>query len=143
VARNHPAKSTQKIAEETAERTVEREIRAVFHRGPMPSPDVMAKYEELYPGAVEFFFHQLQQQSEHRQALERAVTEHNIRASNRGQWMAFILFFVVAAAGFTGIFLGRSVAGTITALAGLAGPLALFFNRRKRSDSALRRKEQE
>lgn len=143
MARNQPTKSTQKIVEETAEKIVERKFSAVFHRGPMPSPDVMKKYEELYPGAVEFFFRQLQQQSEHRQALEKAVTEHNIKASDRGQWMAFVLFFIVAAAGFTGIFLGRSVAGTITALAGLAGPLALFFNRRKRSDATLRQKEEE
>lgn len=102
----------------------------------------MAKYEELYPGAVEFFFNQFRSQTEHRQRLETKVVDSNVRSTIRGQWMAFILFSSVTIGGFAAVFIGHSIEGTISALAGLAAVLVLFFNRRKRSDSELADKDQ-
>ena len=140
MGRNKP-ESTKELAERTAQQTVRKEISAVFHRGPMPSPDVMAKYEELYPGAVEFFFDQFRLQTQHRQTLEAKVVDSNVRSTTRGQWMAFVLFSLVTIGGFAALFAGYSIEGTISALAGLGAVLVLFFNRRKRSDSELADKD--
>lgn len=86
------------------------------------------------------FLPKLEKQTDHRQSLEKIVITGRERRAATGQWMAFILFGLVIVCGFVALFLGYQVTGMIASLAGLAGPLALFFWRRKRSDEDLRRK---
>ena len=142
MAKKGRPEGAQEVAERTAHQVVQREIKAIFHRGPLPSPESMAKYEQLWPGATEFFFAQLEKQSSHRQDLEKSVVTNNIKSTNRGQWMAFVLFLLVTLLGFGAIVLGHDINGTIIALAGLAAQLALFFMRRRASDQQLASKDQ-
>lgn len=96
----------------------------------MPSPEVMERYEKLHPGATEFFFTELKKQTEHRQALDKTVIDSNVKMGHRGQWMAFVLFGLVAISGFAALIQGYDVAGTVVALGGLGAELSLFFRRR-------------
>jgi len=129
------------IATRVAKTAARQEVRAVFHRGPLPSPEQMAKYEELWPGATKYFFTALTKQTEHRQSIEKQVISSNISATKRGQWMAFILFGIILVGGFVLMYIGKNVTGLITAMSGVAGPLALFFGRRKSSDQSLYSKD--
>ena len=52
------SEGTVEVAQRVAKDTATKEIRATLHRGPLPSPDQMEKYEKLWPGATEFFFEQ-------------------------------------------------------------------------------------
>lgn len=144
MAKKDPPQSPREVAEQAAKQEAHKvfqaEFRAVHHRGPLPSPEVMERYEALHPGATKFFFSQLEKQTEHRQSLERTVVTSRERRANAGQWLAFILFFLIIAGGFTALFVGYQAVGLITALAGVAGPLSLFFWRRKQTDAELAEK---
>lgn len=44
-------------------------IRSKFS-GPLPHPDILAKYEEVYPGAASKIFQMAEEQAEHRRKME-------------------------------------------------------------------------
>jgi uncharacterized membrane protein len=129
------------VAARVAQQEVKKEFKATFHQGPLPPPEQMEKYEQLWSGATEFFFNEFKKQTDHRQELERKVVDSNIAATKRGQWMAFILFLGIAVGGFSLLYIGESVSGLITALSGVGASLALFFTRRKKSDHSLYEKD--
>jgi DNA replication protein len=60
-----------------------------LYQGPLPHPDMLAKFETLYPGASKLLFEQFKAQGDHRMEREKKVIEGNIRSSRLGQWMAY------------------------------------------------------
>ncbi|HET7228648.1 MAG TPA: DUF2335 domain-containing protein [Longimicrobium sp.] len=67
--------------------------------GPMPPPDVLREYEEIFPGAAEFFFNQLERQMAHRQEAERKLVDSAIRNELFGMWLAFVLALILVLSG--------------------------------------------
>lgn len=101
----------------------------------------MRSYEDLYPGATEIFFKQFQKQTDHRIDLESFAVRSKERRANVGQWFAFVLLALVIVGGFAMTFAGYEITGLIAAISGLGSVLALFFGRRKATDTALARKD--
>lgn len=85
------------------------------HSGPVPSAREMARYKAINPRFPERFFKQLEQQSAHRQALERKVVDDDYKVKTRGQHYA--LSSVVLCLGFA---LALAFVGATTA-AGIVG----------------------
>src|SRR4051812_24986466 len=50
-------------------RVVRRELSV--HTGPLPPPEVLARYEQIMPGAVELLFRNFERQSQHRMEIEK------------------------------------------------------------------------
>ena len=119
----------------------QKEFHAHIYEGPLPPPEQMAKYEQMMPGATEQFFRMFESQTQHRQVLERLVIENNIRSTNRGQWMAFVLLLTIGVLGFVAMMSGFRGAGFLSAFAGVASVLVLFFGRRRQYDRELRHKD--
>jgi uncharacterized membrane protein len=67
--------------------------------GPMPPPELVAEYEEILPGAANFFFSALDAQTTHRHMLEAKVVEANISNEKVGMWLAFTLAFTMIVCG--------------------------------------------
>jgi len=84
----------------------------------------MEKYNQIVPGLAERIIGMAEQQSKHRQGLEKTVVESNAFVQKAGPFLGFIV--VMTAVG-GGIFLilkgkdGSGLAAIITALASLAG----------------------
>ena len=69
--------------------------------GPLPPPDMLARYNQLCPGFAERILQLAEREAENRQSLERTQTEiaqRDIPAAReetkRGQWMSFVITIV-------------------------------------------------
>jgi len=69
---------------------------AKFHQGPLPSPEVLAGYEQIHPGAANRIIRMAEQQVKHRQSLEQKIvsSDHKIqsRAMNYSFFLTVLLF---------------------------------------------------
>ena len=81
------------------------------YSGPLPHPDMLARYEQIHPGTAERIIQRFENEATHRQTLERQVIDAQIERQNaeiaeirRGQWFAFVL-------GAIGLLVGSAVAG--------------------------------
>ncbi len=105
---------------------VRQEIRQELFSGPMPPPQLIREYDQMYPGAARFFFEEVQKQTDHRINIETRVVESNIRNERRGSWFAFIITMTALVGGMALFSFGIDTAGIILAV-GALGTLATVF----------------
>lgn len=95
-----------------------------MYLGPIPPPDLLAQYGNIAPDLPERIIGWTEQQSKHRQSLERMRTEGSEGRMNRGQWIsAAVAFLSLVVAAIVGIYGNPWVAGVI-AVVGVGGPTA-------------------
>lgn len=100
--------------------------------GPLPPPGMLAKYNEVFPGAAERIFAMVERQSAHREKIETIVVTAAARSSIRGSWFAFIISMTAIVGGVYLIKLGKSGEGVAAIIASLAGLTAVFiYGKRK------------
>lgn len=100
------------------------------YSGPVPSPEILAKFENLVPGAAEKLIQLALSEAEHRHNFEKKQLDANIeftreyfKDTRRGMWIASIITTLVLAIIVLALFLKQpTVAGimggsTIIALA--------------------------
>jgi uncharacterized membrane protein len=89
-----PPVSTKTIAPETGEsqpRAIARTIRQVVRSelrvfsGPLPPPEILIQYNEVFPGCGKAVFEMAQKEQQHRHAPEDRETEADIKLASRGQ----------------------------------------------------------
>ena len=73
--------------------------RATFHSGPLPSPDVLQKYDQVLPGLAERIMRLTENQHRHRQAIETRI----VKTLTASHWLSF----------------ARGMSGKATAVVGL------------------------
>jgi uncharacterized membrane protein len=59
--------------------------------GPLPPPEILREYEQIWPGFTGKHFEYIERQAAHRQAIERDVIKAKIKHEATGQFMAFTL----------------------------------------------------
>ena len=101
---------------------------------------MLAKYDQVLPGLAERIVALTEQQSAHRQALEHATVEGNIRAQSRGQVFAFIIVVVGMLIGGGLLLAGKSTAGFTALLTPLGLVATGFFVTRGQQARELARK---
>lgn len=119
---------------------VRQEVRTELYQGLVPHPDTIAKFEKLYPGAAQFFFEEVEKQTNHRISMETKVVESNIQNEKRGSWFAFIITMTALIGGFILVGLGYKVSGVITAVGGLAVLVGVFITGKVMSIKQLQQK---
>ncbi len=134
---------TQPIPPQVLREEIKEVVKTEFFIGPVPSPDMIRRYEELYPDAAKFFFETFKNQSEHRMELEKATVAANIKSERRGQWLAFILALVSIGSGVFLLLKDKDIAGLTTIIASLGGLLSTFFVQKQRNIKELKRKRPE
>jgi uncharacterized membrane protein len=91
---------------------------------PLPPPQVLAEYNDAYPGLVEKIIHWTEQQRQHRMSLEQTRTQRTEARLDRGQWIAgSVALGGLLLASVVGIFGNPWVAGVI-AIVAVGGPTA-------------------
>lgn len=95
--------------------------------GPLPSPDLLAGYEDVMPGATEAFFDMAREQQRHRFELDKSTAGMNlelVKNGRIGQYIGALLVVILTIAGTVCALMGReSVAQAIfiTTIIGVAG----------------------
>jgi len=115
-------------------------VRGEHFSGPLPPPEVLAKYNEVYPGLAERIMVMAETQSQHRQRMETRVINARTRNETLGQVFAFFLSLVFGGGSIWLIHLGKSLEGVgslITVIAALAG---VFIYGRRRQERELEEK---
>jgi uncharacterized membrane protein len=94
--------------------------------GPLPPPELLAKYNDVVPNGAERIIKMAENQQAHRQDLESTVVHGNVQSEKRGQWMGLTISTLVLLAGFYLACIGKQVAGSTIAVADLASLAGVF-----------------
>jgi uncharacterized membrane protein len=113
-----------------------------LYQGPLPHPDMLAKFEALYPGASKLLFEQFKAQGDHRMEIENKVIEGNIRSSRLGQWMAYSICMTALVGGGILVCFGIRTEGLIASVAGLGILVAVFITGKLSGQKELKAKRQ-
>lgn len=106
------------------------------YSGPLPSPEVLQKFNEIVPGAADRILVQFEEQSRHRRTLEtKALNGENSRA-NWGMVCGFIIGMTALGGAIYLALSDHQLAGGIIGSGGIIGLTAVFVygSRAKRND---------
>ena len=99
------------------------------HIGPLPPPEVIRGYVDIYPGAASQLFQGLEAEQTHRHNLENKALDADIGDSKRKDVISFITALIgLMVAGFC-IQSGATAIGAILAGAIVLGGAAIWFGR--------------
>jgi len=90
-----------------------------FFQGPLPSPEILEKYNKLHPGAVERIFVMAETQTKHRQEIEIKTLDRDFILQTRGQIFGFVTCLVTLLGGITLLALSKSIVGMATLVSSL------------------------
>lgn len=79
--------------------------------GPIPPPGILEGYENIHPGTADRIIKMAEQQSSHRQDIEKKVIASNVQNERTGMWLAFALTLLLMVFGFFLILNDKSIAG--------------------------------
>lgn len=99
-------------------------ISVSWRAAPYPTPEDLAKYEDILPGFTDRILSLTERETEHRIEKERRRDDAMISLATRGQLLAFVVVMTLVGGGIAAILTGHSLvgfAGLIIAAATLAG----------------------
>ena len=94
--------------------------------GPLPPPEILAKYNSVVPNAAERIITMAETQAAHRQRIESKVIESNIRNSRLGLHYGLIIGLASVLGGVVCILYGHEIGGTILGGTGLSSLVGVF-----------------
>ena len=95
--------------------------------GPLPPPDILARYNEAIPGGAERIIVLAERQAEHRLALETRVVDADIKRANWGLGAGFVVALAFLLASYLLIDRGNAAAGVILGTVDLVGLVGAFI----------------
>ncbi len=98
--------------------------------GPLPPPEILAKYDQACPGSARVILEMAQAQSTHRQYIEKKVVDGNVDAQKRGQFFAFVLAILSLGVAVTFGILKMENAASIVVGTTVIGLVSLFITGR-------------
>lgn len=112
------------------------EQRLEHYSGPIPHPDVLAKYGEIVPNMPERLLAKFEQQADHRMALERLVIAGDVKRANWGLVSAVVFGLCVLASAVVLVMNGHEGIGAAMMITGFLtyGGAFLYTKRSRRSD---------
>ena len=112
-------------------------IEASSFSGPLPHPDILARYNEVVPNGAERIFAAFERQGAHRESLEICVVQGNVKSQSRGSWFGFIISMTAVLAGTYLIAIGKGVWGLPTIISSLAALVGVFYYGRRQQKKEL------
>ena len=113
---------------------------AAHFSGPLPPPEILAKYNDALPGAAERIIAMAENQSRHRQSLETRVIDANCSAQKTGPIYGFVVCMTAILGGIYLIHSGKSPEGLASILGSLGGLVAVFIYGRRKQTKELKEK---
>ena len=74
---------------------------------PLPPPDLLKQYNEVFPGCAERIVAMAESQSSHRQQVEGKVVGGNVSSQKTGLWLGFVLALIVILSGTWLVYTGH------------------------------------
>ncbi len=119
----------------------------ISFQGPLPHPQILKQYDQVYPGAAKIIFTLVSAQSKHRQELEKKVIASDIQHERLGMYFAFIITVTMIIGGIILIMLGKSVPTGITGFFVIFLPAIFqgynFYQKKQDEKKELKQKENE
>ena len=109
---------------------------AEFFYGPLPPPQILAKYGEIIPDGAERILAMAERQEEHRHQMEKAIVEAEIQQSRLGLILGFVVVMTMGIGGMVLIWHGSNVNGLAIVLTALGGLLGSFLYSVKKQEKA-------
>ena len=94
--------------------------------GPIPPPSMMKQYEETLPGSADRILKMAENQSEHRQSLEKKKLSFSNREVHIGQVLGFFIGVIAIVTGGYTALSGAQIPGGFIGTAGVVGLVAVF-----------------
>lgn len=117
------------------------ETRIQAHRGPLPSPDTLQRYEEILPGAAERILTMAEDQAKHRQSLEQKVVDGDISAQRLGLMIGGAVAVALGAVAAVIAVWASPVAGAVLGAVDIASIVGAFvYGRREKSEELRQRR---
>jgi uncharacterized membrane protein len=130
--------------EESVERRLEElEVRILrYHfEGPLPHPDLLARYNQIIPNGAERILSMAEEQGRHRRELEKKALDSSTSRANWGLVCGAVVALVALGLSALAVLTGHSVEGAFIAGVDLAGLVSVFVygsnNQRNRLSSGL------
>jgi uncharacterized membrane protein len=108
--------------------------------GPIPPPAVLAGYEAVLPGLADRLVTMAEQQSAHRQELERQVVNANIRHAEIGLWLGAAVAALLIIAAVLVTLAGYPETGAVIAAVDIVGVVTVFVLRQRAQNRELQNK---
>jgi uncharacterized membrane protein len=102
--------------------------------GPLPHPDILAKYNDAVPNGAERIMAMAEAQSTHRMQLEQMAVRSNISSQTRGSVFAFILGIFAIGIGAWLILSGKDAQGLASIITALSSLTLIFIVGRSKQD---------
>lgn len=106
--------------------TIQAAVQAEYFSGPIPPPNLLARYNEIVPNGAERILAMAERQSKHRESLEAQVVAGNVSSQSRGSLYAFIIALVAVSGGIFLIHDGKGASGLATIICSLTGLVSVF-----------------
>jgi uncharacterized membrane protein len=117
--------------------------RLEYFQGPLPSPDVLIRYNDAVPNGAERILAMAEGQANHRQGIELAVIDGNIAAQARAQRYGFVIIMTVVLVGAGLLWQGKDAAGLTTILGALTSLIGVFMWGRYRQEKERKAKAEQ
>lgn len=108
--------------------------------GPIPTPELLKAYEDIFPGSAERIFRMAEIQAEHRQSIEKVVVNGDSRRADRGLNYGLIVALGALVVTLVLVLTGHEWAGGIIGSLDLIGLVGVFVygSERRRSERAIK-----
>lgn len=116
------------------------EASSVSFSGPLPPPDMLQRYNEIIPNGADRVMTMAENQSKHRERIEAAVIESNVKSQARGTTYGFIMGMTGLLGGMFLIYSGHGTTGITAFLSSIGALASVFFIGRKHGDRELSQK---
>ena len=130
-----PPEVQKAIAEVLEGRSEKMSLMATMFSGPLPPPDVLREYETVIPGAADRILSMAENQSAHRQHMERYIAEREYGDSRRGLNLGFIIIATLIIACCLMVLFGEhwtvKLFGSVLGAGGMVGLARVFVLGRK------------
>ena len=106
-----------------------------MYEGPIPHPDMLQKYDDIFPGFADRIIQMTEKQVEHRRELENKVIDSKISDSRLGMVLGFIIAFMTVVIGGFLIYKDKNAEGfslIITSIGSLAACFLYATNSNKK-----------
>ena len=107
-------------------RQVVQRMSAATFSGPLPPPEILVQYNDVVPNGAERIIALAERQAEHRMALENRVIDADIRRSNWGLGVGFLVSLAWLLVSYLVIHEGHAVAGVFLGSLDLVGLVGVF-----------------
>lgn len=121
--RNDPPKPPAKRETKSAVTTTEIEA---FFAGPLPTPALLAGYEQIVPGAAERLLAMAEAEAKHQREIEFAALRAEESSVRRGQWLGFGIALFALSTSIVALYLGSPWVAGIVGGATVVGLVSAF-----------------